>query len=133
MGPWLESAKSAANDSTEAKQFEYNARNQITLWGPRGEILDYANKQWAGNFIPPLLININEFCNVGVVSNFFAPRWQLFINYMNETLLNGEAFNQTFISDKMFREVEEPFTFDRSEFPVEPFGKKNFILHTVWY
>ncbi|XP_063910098.1 alpha-N-acetylglucosaminidase-like isoform X1 [Zophobas morio] len=118
LGPWLESAKSAANDSTEAKQFEYNARNQITLWGPRGEILDYANKQWAG-----------------VVSNFFAPRWQLFINYMNETLLNGEAFNQTFISDKMFREVEEPFTFDRSEFPVEPFGDTVEVareIHKKW-
>ena len=31
--------------------FEYNARNQITLWGPNGEIVDYANKQWAGNLI----------------------------------------------------------------------------------
>jgi hypothetical protein len=28
--------------------YEYNARNQITLWGPLGEIVDYANKQWAG-------------------------------------------------------------------------------------
>ena len=25
-----------------------NARNQITLWGPKGEIVDYARKQWAG-------------------------------------------------------------------------------------
>ena len=28
--------------------YEYNARNQITLWGPDGQIVDYANKQWAG-------------------------------------------------------------------------------------
>lgn len=28
--------------------YEYNARNQITLWGPDGQIKDYANKQWAG-------------------------------------------------------------------------------------
>lgn len=30
------------------KLYEYNARNQITLWGPNGEIIDYANKQWSG-------------------------------------------------------------------------------------
>ena len=28
--------------------YEYNARNQITLWGPNGEIDDYAAKNWAG-------------------------------------------------------------------------------------
>lgn len=33
----------------EKQLYEYNARNQITLWGPRGEIVDYANKQWAGS------------------------------------------------------------------------------------
>ena len=35
----------------EKQLYEYNARNQITLWGPHGEIVDYANKQWAGMFI----------------------------------------------------------------------------------
>jgi hypothetical protein len=33
----------------EKQLYEYNARNQITLWGPHGEIVDYANKQWAGS------------------------------------------------------------------------------------
>ncbi|RZC37606.1 NAGLU C domain containing protein, partial [Asbolus verrucosus] len=103
LGRWLNSAKSSANDSDEEKQFEYNARNQITLWGPRGEIMDYATKQWSG-----------------IASNFFAPRWQLFLSYANETLVNGEPFDQSYISNKIFTEVEEPFTFDRTEFPNEP-------------
>lgn len=30
-------------------ELRYNALNQITLWGPSGEISDYAAKQWAGN------------------------------------------------------------------------------------
>ncbi|XP_044254830.1 alpha-N-acetylglucosaminidase isoform X2 [Tribolium madens] len=116
LGPWLESAKKAANDSDEEAQFEYNARNQITLWGPRGEIMDYASKQWAG-----------------VVSHFFAPRWYLFINYLNSTF-NG-TFNQTYIDSKMFKEVEEPFTFDRTEFPVEPIGDAVEVawkIHKKW-
>lgn len=39
------------NSLQEDKLYEYNARNQITLWGPKGEITDYANKQWAGDII----------------------------------------------------------------------------------
>lgn len=31
-----------------AEYYEYNAKNQITLWGPTGQISDYASKQWAG-------------------------------------------------------------------------------------
>ena len=42
LGPWLESAKALAANDVEAKLYEFNARNQITLWGPEGEILDYA-------------------------------------------------------------------------------------------
>ena len=41
LGPWLESAKAMATDSQERKLYEFNARNQITLWGPDGQILDY--------------------------------------------------------------------------------------------
>jgi alpha-N-acetylglucosaminidase len=51
LGRWVQSAKDAAADSNEELQFEQNAKNQITLWGPRGEILDYATKQWSGNII----------------------------------------------------------------------------------
>lgn len=54
LGPWLESAKAAASSDEEKKQFEYNARNQITLWGPKGQIMDYANKQWSGKY--PILL-----------------------------------------------------------------------------
>ena len=41
LGPWLESAKAMATNSRERKLYEFNARNQITLWGPDGQILDY--------------------------------------------------------------------------------------------
>ena len=47
LGPWLESAKALATNDEEKKIYEFNARNQITLWGPNGEILDYA-----GNYHP---------------------------------------------------------------------------------
>jgi hypothetical protein len=51
----------------EKQLYEYNARNQITLWGPRGEIVDYANKQWAGMFIfcKRLARVWSKVCNMG--------------------------------------------------------------------
>ena len=40
---WLNPAKSIPGASDEDKiQYEFNARNQITLWGPEGQIVDYA-------------------------------------------------------------------------------------------
>ena len=52
LGPWLESAKTAASSQTQRTQFERNLRRQITVWGTSPEggspIEDYANRQWAG-------------------------------------------------------------------------------------
>ena len=44
----------------DAALYEFNARNQLTLWGPDGQIMDYAGKQWAG-----------------LVADYYIPRWQV--------------------------------------------------------
>ncbi|KAK0934967.1 hypothetical protein LTR29_013464 [Friedmanniomyces endolithicus] len=61
---------SYATTQQMANFYEYNARNQITLWGPTGEISDYASKQWAG-----------------LISSYYVPRWSLFVEYT----LNGST------------------------------------------
>lgn len=38
LGRWLEDAKAWARSADEKILYEYNARNQITLWGPNGEV-----------------------------------------------------------------------------------------------
>ena len=38
LGLWLEAAKARATSDEERKLYEYNARNQITLWGPTGNV-----------------------------------------------------------------------------------------------
>lgn len=75
-------------------QYEWNARNQITLWGPRGEIRDYAIKQWAG-----------------VIADYVKPRWQIFIREMEISLQENRTFNKKTFSSTVFSEVEKPFTF----------------------
>ncbi|KAF2684573.1 glycoside hydrolase family 89 protein [Lentithecium fluviatile CBS 122367] len=71
LTPWLLSARALAPPHTPitpiaiADLYEYNARNQITQWGPGGEINDYASKSWGG-----------------LVGDYYLPRWQAFLGYL---------------------------------------------------
>ncbi|GFF94021.1 alpha-N-acetylglucosaminidase [Aspergillus udagawae] len=66
LSAWIGRAVSwAQGNASLARFYEYNARNQITLWGPMGEVSDYASKQWSG-----------------LVSSYYVPRWQIFVGYL---------------------------------------------------
>ena len=110
LGTWLEMAKDLGDDNAESKLYEYNARNQITLWGPRGEIRDYANKQWSG-----------------VVSDYFKPRWAVFLNELDVSLTKGTRLDVTKINEQMFQEIEKPFTLSTKAYPTNPTG----IYHKI--
>lgn len=105
LGTWLSQAKDMAIDEEERRSYEYNAKNQITLWGPNGEIRDYANKQWSG-----------------VIADYFKPRWELFLNALEISLAQRTKLNTTEINNRIFHEVERPFTFSTKLYPVEPKG-----------
>ena len=38
LGPWLQDSRTHGHTTEEKDLMEYNARNQITLWGPNGEV-----------------------------------------------------------------------------------------------
>jgi alpha-N-acetylglucosaminidase len=80
LGPWLVAARARAGDDAEATSFEEQFRNQLTLWGPNGEILDYARKQWAG-----------------IIEPYYKQRWLLFESHVLSAVMSGgiEKFNQT--------------------------------------
>ncbi|KAH7886790.1 glycoside hydrolase family 89 protein [Phlebopus sp. FC_14] len=85
LSTWTNAAqKWSHGNSTYAAYLQYNARNQITLWGPTGQINDYASKQWGG-----------------LVGNYYAPRWQAFIQYLVDTKQNDTAYNTTAVSEIM--------------------------------
>lgn len=95
LGNFLKAAKSLASDELERKQFEFNARNQITLWGPNGEINDYATKQWNG-----------------IVIDYYLPRWTLFFDQLKRSLKFNIPFNQSKFQMDVFKDVEMPFNQD---------------------
>jgi len=85
LANWISAARSWSDGNASYAAFlEYNARNQITLWGPTGEINDYASKQWGG-----------------LVGGYYVPRWEAFIDYLVETKENGDVYNATAVANTM--------------------------------
>jgi hypothetical protein len=64
-----------------------------------------------------------HYCS-GVVSHYFLPRWRLFLNALNTSLVTGSPFNQTHTAEQIFTEVEKVFTLDTTLFPTIPQGNK---------
>lgn len=98
LGNWLSSAASWASSDKERVSFVEQAKNQLTLWGYNGEIIDYAAKQWSG-----------------LVLHYYIPRWQLFFNLSVSCIQsNCSSFNQNYFNSRVLNEVEKPFTRSKS-------------------
>lgn len=104
LGRLLQSARAAATSEREAEQYERNARNQVTLWGPSGNILDYANKQLAG-----------------LVLDYYGVRWSLFVSLLVESLNTGSPFHQEQFNQAVFQ-VERGFVYNEKRYPATPVG-----------
>ncbi|KAK8207568.1 putative alpha-N-acetylglucosaminidase [Phyllosticta capitalensis] len=72
LAKWVASARAWASTSSFLALLTYNARNQPTLWGPRGEISDYASKPWAG-----------------LVAGYYVPRWRIWLEYVGNATVVG--------------------------------------------
>lgn len=106
LGTWLASAKASATSAVERQLFEFQARNQITIWGPTGQIVDYAVKQWAG-----------------LVKDYCLPRWQYFFEQINFSVAKNKGrFSDSKCRKRIFKEVEEPFGVARHTYPTEASG-----------
>ncbi|XP_073824700.1 N-acetyl-alpha-glucosaminidase isoform X2 [Musca autumnalis] len=116
LGNWIKGSHSLAVNANEKIIYEFNARNQITLWGPNGEIVDYATKQWAG-----------------VVKDFFYPRWKLFLDYLRYCLFKNQPFNSTLISKEIYNLVEIPFNYQTKKYPTNPLGNAYLISRRIYY
>ncbi|XP_006833764.1 PREDICTED: alpha-N-acetylglucosaminidase [Chrysochloris asiatica] len=104
LGSWLEQARMAAVSEAEAHFFEQNSRYQLTLWGPVGNILDYANKQFAG-----------------LVADYYTPRWQLFVGTLVESLVQDVPFQQHQFDKDVFQ-LEQAFVLSTKRYPSQPQG-----------
>ncbi|XP_021739300.1 alpha-N-acetylglucosaminidase-like isoform X1 [Chenopodium quinoa] len=80
LGTWLDSAKRLALNPKEMRQYEWNARTQITMWFDTTEtnqskLHDYANKFWSG-----------------LLEDYYLPRATTYFNHLRKALQDNEVF-----------------------------------------
>lgn len=104
IGTWIEQARSWADSVNDGNMLEFNARNQITMWGPSEQINDYASKQWNG-----------------LVGNYYKPRWQMFLDSVVDAVQQGKAWNpDTYNAAKLI--VEQRWQTGKEKFITVPQG-----------
>lgn len=115
LGPWLADAKRWATNDAERKLYEWNARNQITLWGPPDSWLhDYARKQWSG-----------------LLAGFHAKRWERFAQRLDEALAAGKPLDAEAF-DKEMQAFEDAWTRGTEPYPTEPTGNAVAVARRLW-
>ncbi|XP_047313259.1 alpha-N-acetylglucosaminidase-like [Impatiens glandulifera] len=80
LGPWLESAKKLGLNDEQRRQYEWNARTQITMWFDNTDekaslLRDYANKYWSG-----------------LLRGYYGPRATIYFKHLIQSLEKGEKF-----------------------------------------
>ncbi|KAF2091731.1 glycoside hydrolase family 89 protein [Saccharata proteae CBS 121410] len=73
---WMSAAREwaevDAGSAAAVALFEFDARNLVTLWGPDGELSDYASREWSG-----------------LVGGYYGERWRTFVDEVLEERLDG--------------------------------------------
>ncbi|QTD36380.1 alpha-N-acetylglucosaminidase [Polaribacter batillariae] len=101
LGKWIKDARERGTNPLEKDLFEYNARTQITTWSFQDSNLhEYSHREWAG-----------------LLSDFYKPRWEMFINFLKEKLDNKNAKAPNYYT------FEEAWTKQKNTFPSKPINK----------
>lgn len=114
LGPWLEAARKKGRTEEEKNLFEYNARTLITVWGPKSSAVllrDYSHREWSG-----------------LLSSFYASRWDMFIEAMRHSMITGTA-----LVEPDWYSWEDRWTCEEgAPYPLEPQGSiREYVDHIL--
>ena len=91
---WINSARALGKDEAEKDYYEKNARTLLTVWGENKNLIDYARRGWSG-----------------LIANYYATRWYMFINEVTECSEQHKAFDENAFKQKCYtfeRQFIEP-------------------------
>ena len=115
LGRWLADAQILGSGEAQQRHYEWNARNQITLWGPRDSVLhDYARKQWSG-----------------MLRGFYGPRWRMFFERLDASLAAGKPLDAGRF-EKDIEQWEEEWTHGTESYPASPRGDPVELSRRLW-
>lgn len=113
LGTWIQGALSWANTGEE-EFYEFNARNQVTMWGYADtSINDYAKKAWQGLY-----------------SDYYVDRWALFVDYVTDAVETGKVFNHLGFNRDCVA-IEEAWQTETNTFPATPQGDTTQIANSL--
>ena len=140
LGTWIRDARQWGATVDEQHWLEWNARNQITLWGPDGQIADYASKVHNTHSLtapltqpgrstsiqhPPCVTCLSVcWCDQqwgGLLSGYYLPRWRLFIDSLAAAVVGGSQWNEAAF-DRVTRAGEQQWQHTREKYPTTPQG-----------
>ena len=107
LGHWIADARASVPSTSPpsaVNNAEFNARNQVTMWGPRQNTEDYATKAWAG-----------------LVKDYYKPRWTLFTSIVNEAVKEGRELDPIVYEFESFH-LESKFSYTIKSYPTTPVG-----------
>lgn len=117
LGKWISDARLMGIDSNEADYYEMNARNLLTTWGDKDQVLnDYANRTWAG-----------------LVSGYYLCRWEMFFDEAEKAVKTGSDFDyKAYV--KMVADFEVKWWKERSgNYNDKPEGDSFSIARKMYY
>jgi alpha-N-acetylglucosaminidase len=104
LGSWLEDAKRWGATDAERAKLEWNARRILTLWGTGAKLRDYAWKEWSG-----------------LLTGFYAKRWEIFFQRQQAALDTGKPFDQGACQAELYR-FENEWCNQSERYPSKPKG-----------
>lgn len=113
LGPWLTSARNMAPPGEE-DAFEKQARSLITVWFPDrtpATLADYGWREWSG-----------------LLSQYYQPRWQAFIQYLNNKLDGKDAPMPDFAAMEKAWALN---TINNDPYPTTPIGDSISIVSQI--
>jgi alpha-N-acetylglucosaminidase len=100
VGNWIGQAHRLATSEPEKKVMEWNARTQISYWGPdnpKTTLHEYSNREWSG-----------------ILKDLYMPRWEKYID-VKIRQMKGEN-----VSEPDFFAMEKAWSLSTSPYPKTP-------------
>ena len=116
LGQWIEGARNSVKQASEVVQdlYEFNARNQITMWGYQQNIEDYASKQWAG-----------------LVGDYYMRRWKLLIAFMLDSIMKGTELDFDTYEKERFL-LESSWGQEHNSYPTKATGNSLQVAYELY-
>ncbi len=115
LGKWIKDARSFGINESEQKYYEQNARNIITTWGDKDQLLnDYVRREWAG-----------------LTEGFYLKRWEMLVDALRASLENKTAFDDEAFHDEV-TEFEWNWTLSNEVYSSKPTGNSYLIAKELY-